>query len=450
MTHYVGLRYGSDTIALSTGDNILAEYPVQAARMGPGGSYEIVSEQIRFTVRGASTAAAQNAWEAIGRFISYVAERKANGEGEKLYIELQPDGDSTRWRSEILEAVPVPSREVLTLWANKEISGAIEIVREPFFWGNRTAVSLSNRYNAGTTSQIRIDNRQDSTHDCFVEIAGSQIDGELPTPAEIYLQQDDTTGGTGRNYGRFYIGVNAFADPTSFEPVLEAEDMTGVADSTTASTSMSGGVYSTVTVGSAFSKVYPKWTVPAAWADAFRGRYVKLLVKFLGKTSNWVVQPVVYEYNGLQELFVGRPRQIVNSNGLVDLGLVPIPPSPYASDMASQQLGLILYHDGSNGASSYIQMDYLFLMPTDSGRTILQRGMFIPDGDYMLFDEIEGVFVSNESGLKHPIYTPQGPGTMLFPGRDQRVYILHGRDSTAEGADLKSVQIWYRPRRLTV
>ena len=67
------------------------------------------------------------------------------------------------------------------------------------------------------------------------------------------------------------------------------------------------------------------------------------------------------------------------------------------------------------------------------------------------FDEIERIWVSYEDSLKHPIYSPRGPGVMLFPGVDQRLWLFHNRGSTnSEGSDLKSIQIWHRPRRLTV
>lgn len=447
-THYVGLRYGSTTISLVGSGVLLEGYSPRAANVGPGGMYEDVSERIDILVEGANIAAAQDKWQAIGRLLARTVERRALGEGEKLYLEVEPADDGVRYRTEIRKATLTPYPEIFTEWANAKFSGSIMFTREPFFWGARTQVSLTNRWGTDNTSGLRIDNKETGSFDAHVDITAAKIDGELPTPAEIWLQNDD---GSGRGYQNFYIGVNAHSDPLNIIPVLEAEAAGGAAQGDFVDANASGGNRTAWTINGANTTIRATWTIPAAWAEAFRGRYVRVLMKLGLIQSNWVIQPKIMERYAAQTIFTGLPVVVRTGSKIVDLGAIPLPPVAYTSGLADQVFALDMYHDGSLLANSYLEADFIFFMPTDSGRTIVQRGMQIPATDYMIFDEIEGVWVSYEDSLKHPIYSPRGPGVMLFPGQDQRLFLFHDRGSTSgETADLKSIQIWYRPRRLTI
>ena len=447
-THYVGLKYGSTEVSLVGDGVILEDYPITAARLGPGGMYEAVNERLQIAIEGASTGAAQSKYATIGRLLSTVAERRTSGEGEPLYLEVQAANESMRYRAEILDAWPNPENGLLQSWPNALFSYRLTLTREPFFWGTRTQIPLSNVYGSNNTAGLRIDNRQSGSYDAYVDIDASDVLGELPTPAEIWLQNDDATS---RGYRSFHIGVNARSNPSSLVPILEAESAGGATKTNYSATNASNGNMTYWAINGANTQITATWTIPATWAEAFRGRYVRLLMKVGTVQSRWVVRPKIMERYGLQTIFQADPV-ILEDDGLIyDLGTVPIPPVGYTSNLADQVFALDMYHDGSQFTNSYLEADYIFFMPTDSGRTIIQRGMTIPASDYMIFDEIERIWVSYEDSLKHPIYSPRGPGVMLFPGVDQRLWLFHNRGSTnSEGSDLKSIQIWHRPRRLTV
>lgn len=445
MTHYVGLSYGGSTINLTTGDNLLQQYSLKPARQNANGSYEPVSERVNVVVSGTDAEDVQANVHAIERWLSTTAERKAVGEGERLYLEVRPSGYTDTYRTELLEATFVPAPNTLELWANFQLQGAIELRRMPYFEGPRTQLPLSNRYSAGTTAWLQIDNRNDSTRDAFVNIGSGSIKGTLPAPAEIHLRNDLGSGASWRN---FYIGVDARSGPTSLEPVLEGEAQSGGGGSNSADTSASGG--SVWTVGTTAPNVHkhPKWTIPSTWADAFQGRFARVLVRVGTSSYDWVYQAKIKEQYGLIDLFVGRPRSS-GDDKIVDLGTVPVPPIAYTTDLAEQKLEIELYHTGAG--STYNSIDFIALLPTDSGRTIVQTGMQIPDGDWVIFDEIEKVWVSNESNLKHPIFSPRGPGVLLFPGVANRVWVFHdGYASSGDPSAPKSIKMYYRPRRLTL
>jgi hypothetical protein len=343
-----------------------------------------------------------------------------------------------------------PEDRTLELWSNSKILGYLEIVREPFFWGSRTQLALTNGSATNTTNWISIDNRQDTTRDAYVDVSSSSIDGELPTPVEIQLRNDDLSG---RLYERFYIGVNAKSDPTNTLPVFEGEDIAGASITTPTFADSSGGQYASISVTGGNNKVYPRWSIPQAMADAFAGNFVRVLMKILVLNEDWVIKAQVLDTYNLVNLYEEQPRTIIDNfddGEIIDLGVIPIPPVAYTSDLAAQTLRLEMYHTGGVSDVGQIDIDYVFLMPTDAGRTIIQRGMQIPSTNEMIFDDIERVWVSNEGGYRHPIYSPRGPGVMVFPGFDNRIFILHDRSSISDPADSKSMKLFYRPRRLTI
>lgn len=445
MAHFVALEFEGTLVDLTAGDNLLQQYALRPARLNPNGSYEPVQERVNVVVKGTSATDLQSNLHTIERWLSTTAERKAVGEGAKLYLQIRPNGYTETYRAELLEAVFVPAADTLTLWPNYQVEGAIEFTRSPYWEGQRVQLALANRYSVGTTNWLQIDNRNDSTHDAWVEIAQGSVKGTVPAPLEIHLKNDEAGGASWRN---FYIGVDARSGPTSLEPVMEGEDQSGGGGSNNASSGASGGSVWTIPSSAADVHLFPKWVIPSAWADKFRGRFARVIVRWTDGAYDWVFQPKIKDQYGLLDLFVGRPRAS-GVGGLLDLGTVPIPPIAYTEDLAEQKLEIELYHTGAGNNSGSI--DFIVLLPTDSGRTIVQTGMQIPAGDWVIFDEIERLWVSNESNLKHPIFTPRGPGVLAFPEVANRVWIFHDGFSTTGATDAaKSIKIYYRPRRLTL
>lgn len=423
MTHYVGLKYGSSTISLSGGDTILNNYAVTGAQAAQGGATNAIEETIAISVRGSTSQAAQSNWRAIERWIANVTVMQSAGGIEKLYLELQPSGDATRWQAELLSATLNPDPNALGLWANNEVFGTLSVVRKPWE-GDITLLPLSNGHGTNVTTGITVDNRvSGATYSPYVDISASDVDGTLPAPLRLQLQNAD---GVSRSYERFWVGVNAYANDTSILPGL-------------AGTTMSG---------SSGQRSYAKWSMAESWSDAFRGRMVRVLLSLDSIVGQWSIQPVVYEYYGLEEIFVG-PWVSVNviSARWFDLGVIPIPPTGWTDNLAALQFGIIGIPKND---SSSLTIGAVNFVPTDSGRTIVQRGMQIPAGDYMYFDEIDQVWTSIESGKRHPLYSVAGPGMYVFPGVDQRVTIFHDRGSSGDDSDLLTVQAWYRPRIATV
>ena len=445
MGHLVALEYEGGLVDLTAGDNLLGQYSIKPARLNQNGSYDTVQERVSVVISGTSATDLQENIHTVERWLSTTAERKAVGEGAKLYLQVRPEGYTSTYRAEILEAVFVPAANTLELWPNFQVEGAIEFTRSPYWEGPRTQLTLSNRYSAlGTTNWLRIDNRNDATHDAFVDIAQGYIDGTIPAPLEIHLRNDEATGAS---WGTFYIGVDARSGPTNLEPILEGEDQTGGGGSNSASSDASGGSVWGIPVTAADTHLYPRWTIPSAWADKFRGRFVRVLLRAGASAYDWVYQVRVRDQYNLITLFAGRPRSASGSQ-IIDLGTVPIPPVAYTSDLAEQVLQLDLYHTA--GSTNFGTVDFIVLLPTDSGRTIKQVGMQIPAGDWVIFDEIEKIWVSNESDLKHPIFTPRGPGVLAFPEVANRLWIFHDGGTHGDTGALKSIKVYYRPRRLTL
>jgi hypothetical protein len=447
MPHTLSLTDGSTTVSLTTNNCILGHYvPGTPKRTGPGElDYGDVTESIEVTFTGASAAAAQSTINSVERLLLAAARRQNLGVGSRIFLQFQPIGDATQWRSEVrVGDVNLGDRSMVT-FGQAKIEASIILTRVPHWEGSRTQIPLTNANGTNNTAGLTIYNHDDAQagHDNFATIAASAIDGVLPSPLEIQLQN---TSGANRGYTNFYLANNYFS--TGLAHILEGENRVSggtVGPGGSDFSNYSNGQYTRLT-GTAFTCT---WNISSAILQQIRGRYMRLLAKMDWLTGGDVwVKPVLKDYYGLVTLYAGPEVKLslLTDSLLQDLGVIPL---PVGGDSSWAQLRLSL--EFRAGSSQTLDIDYVQLTPADPlcWRDIAQRGMEVQNNDYVVDDGIEGLTYLIEGGANHPIYAPIGTPLHVFPGVAQRLYVLCDGVGTSPIWTMK-IKAWYRPRRITI
>lgn len=375
------------------------------------------------------------------------AERRQRlNAGNRVYLEVNIDSDTYAWWSEVLAGRLELASDALALWPNVSVSARLYLTRRPWFETSvPIAISCTSKATTSpTVNGVSIANHNDSGHGNYIQIASTQIAGVMPTPAKVQLINTD---GDFRSYRNVYLATNAFSDAANFTHILEGEAVVtghGTIVGSSGTNSSSSYITRTFTGTSDFL-----WDLSSTLLGKTQGRWFRLLVRFYSFSTPGpiYIKPEIRDNSGLLTLYEGDEVQLpASSAALLDLGAVPLPPGGYNTAWAGQTLFL-----GLRSASSVtVAIDYVQLTPQDSYRHIVQRGMQIADGDSIVDDGIEGLTYSTESSLNHPIYAPRGDPLLLYPGKTQRIYVLHDEGSTSVIADTFTAKVWYKQRRLTV
>ena len=273
MAHVFSLTDGTTTINLADGTNTftLGYVPTspelstaQASGVGDGDELSSVNlrnvtDTIEMILVQAIKPALQNAVNALESMFFAANRRQRSKTGPRVYLQMQVDGESDTWRSEILSGRVVLAQTALDRWANIKAEVQLHITRRFWWEGSLTEIELSTSNAAAATGGQTIYNHDDggTGHDNWVEIANTEILGTLPAPVKLALTNN--TGGA-QPYHSFYIATNAYNDPANFTHILEGEAATGLT-STSANANYSDGNYGTKS--SFTGTVELSWTLPA-------------------------------------------------------------------------------------------------------------------------------------------------------------------------------------------
>lgn len=437
MPHVVSLTDGTTTITLSSSPVTLRQWTPRTPRRAASGQWAPVTEALDVMVTGASTGAMQANVAAIERMLEGAMRRALMvGAGPRFYLLFQPIGELETWRSEVLAGSIDWDEGVLQGFGQRQLWGRLVVERAPFWEGVRTQIPLTNPNGTNNLAGLTISN--DGTN--YASIDAAAVVGALPAPLEVRLRN---TSGAGRWYSGFHVGNNAFA-PTMTH-LIEGEART-VGGSTVADANSSGGQV----VNASGSSFYLQWNLPAALLGEARGRWLRLLVRY---SSIFAGAGALYsyaeirEFYGLGRLFQSGRVRLSTDDVFVDYGLVPLPPAGNGTNWS--QLTLFLFFASESTAT--VGLDYLAFAPADelSYRRLVQRGMQVLNGDWLVDDGIEGAQYLIENGVNHPIYATSTPPVHVVPGVAQRLYVWQ------EGSGMRStwtmqMQAFYRPRRLTL
>jgi len=435
MSHALSITDGTTTFSLSTTNSYLQQYvPVEPQ---PGEQY--VSESVELTFYAASASAMQTAIQGLQRLLDGIRRRQQWGVGPVVYLNFQPDGDATTWRSEMVDARLEYGEDTLSVYPQAKLPATVLIQRVPYWEGALTQIPLTNASASNNTSGITIYNHDDSgtNHDCYVHIAAGDVGGSLPAPVKITLTNN--TGST-VSYKNIYMACNAFCDPVNFAHVIEGESKaSGGSTGSNADSSNSG--YATITINTTGSH---QWDLPASFLQDTQGHDFHILARFRSVNGTVYLRPAIYEATGNYALWQGDESQAgLLTDTLMDLGTVPLPPGGYATSYAAQRLSVAM----RSASSVVVETDFLAFFPANTFRK-LRLLSTVANNAIMTDDQTEGRAYTTVSSADTPNIATAGMPLTVWPNMAQRIFVLWGlADLSAPIASTLSLKVWYRPRR---
>lgn len=190
MAHVLNLVYGATTITLASGDYRISRYVPGT----PGVGDEEITESAVIQVTGSTVAALQAAVQAIETALR-LAEEYAEGLGTtRVYVNLQPDGAATLYRSELYGGqVLWPETALKADWANKQVEVQVTWRRAGWWEGPETQLNLTNTNGTNTTNALRVFNCNDgsgsSPNDrCNYVTVASTVLGTMPAPVKLSME----------------------------------------------------------------------------------------------------------------------------------------------------------------------------------------------------------------------------------------------------------------------
>lgn len=360
-------------------------------------------------------------WRSLNQMFEEARRRQKTRRGDRMYVELQIELGGDWYRSEILAGrCSIDDRQMkFGVQLSSDHLESIILFTRRYFWeyaGDLIEVPLN-----ATTGGTSIAN--DAS--CTLDIDRSSILGDLPSP--LRLELTNTFDNVVRT-SKIFVGQNVFSSPTLYTHHLAG-----------ATTSNTGPLENVI------------WTIDLAAEDLarLRGNIVRIvgLMSSYWPNTLWLRWKV---YWLLTKLWEGSWCQI-GGIGLKDMGSVALPPRPFPAGELPGNFQLRLYaRDAVN--TTPVTWTWLKLVPLDGWRLLLPAGYGLAYQTRVIDDATEDLIWSDGwAGGPTCHYTGRGKPIHVFPGRDQRLYVVVDT-STGTAADQRTslVKAYYRPRRLTL
>jgi len=437
MAHALSITDGTTTFSLSTTNCMLVQYtPVE-----PQGDESTVVETIEILLTGATVAAMRTAMSSLQTLLSAAGHRQKWGIGAVVYLQFQPDGDASVWRSEVRDARLEYSEDTLRAWGQAMLPASLIVERSAIWEGALTQLPLTNGNGTANTSGLTIRNHDDSTagNDNYVEIAALSVAGSLPSPLMVELTN---TTGAAVQYEQILMANNAFSDPANLTHVLQAETVVVSGSGTVQSdAACSNGQYTTFAFTNSSAQQY---TLSQTLLRDTMGYEFHLIVRFKSINSAAYVRPTILDSTGAYTLWVGDEVELpLISPALADLRVIPLPPGGYTTLAA----GLRLRLDWRSSTTTTVDTDFLALFPANTYRCLSVRASCSNNGKIVEDPINKRAWIDNASGEIGAV-TPRGLPLTVWPGVLQRVYFLWYQSSMAATiTQTFTVKLWYRPRR---
>lgn len=444
MAHILTITHGATTIDLA-GDNVIIDYVPQP------GNGETVTESAQIRLMDTSSSDLLDCIHSIETAFRMAREYQQTGTGDQVFVNFAPGSDSDAWRSEILDGKLVHNRELLGYeWANSQEDATLAWTRRDYWDGPLTALTVSNT--AGSTDGwLAIYNHTDSDagHENWVQIASTDIDGNMPGPAFISI---DNTYATQKLYSA-WIGQN-WTSATDFEHILEGESSTAGSTNGTDS-DCSGGAYSSATITANTWTDLFTWTLSDTDVLApAKGSWFKVLAAFTGTVPVSARFRLKFSYQAATIYQTGITN-LDSSRALAtrEIATVRIPPwLPGDSGLAAIELTL----QGWAVAATQVDLDFLQLTPLDGYRFLDCVG-YGADQNYCFVDDAieKKTYLTAQASpddTRVGLLNGYGQRIHLYPGKTNRLYfLLHSNVAdTAEADRTAGVKVAYRPRRRTL
>lgn len=413
------LTDGTTTITLSgSGAYLGATFFPQSQ---PGA--ERLTESAVLILEGTADAV-RAAVQAVDLALRAAPERKRIG-APPLYVEYRPLDTGEIRRAEVFDGGAAWSQ----VPAERFLAGTLNTVRVTVTWeraaawqGVEVELPLASSVHTERTGGVTVTGAANIN---YAALTAANILGTRPAPIRLRITN---AAGTGLAWRRFHVGLNVFSAPASADLWLLGSEATGGA-----SQSWGAGVgHSSLT-----------WLFPlsATLLGQAQGQTFRVLAAFNSLTSSANVRAAVGSY--VDSLYV--PMRVgverAGTRRLLDLGEFPVPPGGYAVANASAALAITVRSSASGSGT----INFVMLMPTDGYRKLEQVGYTTANGGSVEDNGIDGGSYGLSGTSRYSIVRGSGAGLRVYPGRNQRLYILFDEDSGWTAGRAMTVQAWYRP-----
>ena len=281
----------------------------------------------------------------------------------------------------------------------------------------------------------------------YVDILGSDIDGTIPTPLGLYSVS--ATGGD--ELESFWIYANRHS-PTEFPHILDTEDSDSGAQNVSAL--CVSGFYNQYSVTTTYAKL-TGWTLSTQLLEVGGGAYFRVLGRFFDTTDITNVKLGFKILTGTTVIYEGGKASFDDTYAsteeiLREIDTLRLPPFE-RWDGEAAPLTLQLWGVSTTGSTETINLDCLFLLPTD-GWLKLKSLSGIGDGEGIDEQPWQNWRYKVGSSGSVPDVVGIGGPIMLYPGQDIRIYFNYHTDANATAEINRELTIIavYLPRIVSI
>ena len=369
--------------------------------------------------------------------LTRAASYTAHGLGKPVYLfatACQGDPQVTSLvRSGAIAALPGAASR-----AQGSLGIALTLERRDYWEGAAAALPLTNRSATRVTTGIAVANHldADANHDNYVEILGADIQGDLPAAVSI-----DYTNASPAAYllDSLIVHLNANSSPAALAPVYEA--------SGTADAACSGGSKAVISLTPTDAQVLA-WTISADQVSCAAGNDFMLLLRLASPLP--AADTIFHAALAIStyRLLETPPVLLPASQGILELGVLTIPPSLAGVQAGPASLSLRLYAHTTGGSRS-VEVDFLYLAAMDAYRRLSRVGRLLYSNEAIVDDGFTNqcYLLTNASALVAPNYNAFGAQAYLVPGLTQRIGFFQVGAHNGEIDRPGWVHVQYKPRK---
>lgn len=453
MPNVPGLRItdGTTTVTLSDGST---GWLLQYEAKNKLASEPEVTEQCTILLLG-GISAVRSTIESINRLFQGAQTWQKEKLGARVFVERLTESAGAWWRSEIIEALPVPEPSAMD-WG--VVQGKIEITlvftRKNWWEGAEVSVPLTNGNGTNNTSGLTVYNHDDSGtgHDNWVSIAAADVAGDLPAPCRVLVKNTYAT----LPIETIWIGHN-WIDPDNFTSWLEIENGNVVGTDNSEAT-CSGGYYTSFTGSFGSETKLCSWAISGTNIIAMANQYFRPLIRYrLASNSGAIVDgsisAIYLRFKVSQASSVLFTSNWAYATGECSTVIIP---TYKAKNTLLEAYNLELWAKAIDATPIGFELDYVHLQPLNSWRKIVMPDNALLQNYYLVDDSIDDLtyyYYLAPAELRSQILGLYGTPIYLQPNAKQRLYFLWQSSADSDPAEIAAtatVMLSYRPRKLTL